>query len=567
MRCNRTMSERVADLPDTDDPVLNPRLDLDQLRRIKAAGRFTFFEPGQTLYEQGRRNAPFYVLKSGRVEFVEHRIDGDRLLGACPPRTFIGDLAHFTGEPTLTDCVATERSEVLELTTEELRRLVAGDPNLGDLILATMIARREWAEGHGYGQIRLLGSRFSRPAFELREFMGRNRAPFTWIDLETDPAGRTLLDRLGLLEDELPVLIGPHGVFRNPPIDKVAVKFGLRATVGTEPYDLAVLGAGPAGLAAAVYGASEGLRTAVVEAYAPGGQAGTSSRIENYLGFPTGVSGAELTRRATLQARRFGAVLSSSHQATRLLAGPDGLQQVQLGDGQRLLARAVVVATGADYRRLPAEGVERFEGTGVYYSATFAEAMACAGEEVVVVGGGNSAGQAAMHLAEHASRVRLLVRGASLASSMSAYLADRIAASGRVELLTHTELRAFHGDGDGQLDSVSVTDRRDESSRDVPARAVFVMIGAVPRTEAVSSTVGLDRTGFVVTGSKAAEHPDFAASWDSGGIKRAPFLLETTRQGVFAAGDVRSGSTKRVASAVGEGAMAVRYVQEDLASR
>jgi len=560
------MNERaapIADFPDLDDPVFYPRFEIDQLRRIKAAGRFTYVEPGQVLYEQGRRNAPFYVLKSGRAKLVETSLKGERVIAKCPPGSFIGDLAQFTGGPTLVSCVAIEHSEVLELTTEELRQLVAADPNLGDIILATMMARQEWMEGHGYGQVRLLGSRFSRAAFELREFMGRNRAPFRWVDLDTDPAGRILLDKLGIDEADLPVLIGPHGVYRNPAIEKVAVKFGLRATVGTEPYDLAVLGAGPAGLAAGVYGASEGLRTAVVEAYAPGGQAGTSSRIENYLGFPTGVSGAELARRATLQARRFGAVLSSSHQATRLVGGPDGLNEVQLADGQRILAKAVIVATGAEYRRLPAEGVERFEGSGVYYSATWAEAKACAGEEVVVVGGGNSAGQAAMHLAEHASRVRLVVRGASLAASMSAYLADRIAASDRVELVTHTELRAFHGDGDGHLDTVRAVDRRDGSSRDLPARAVFVMIGAVPRSEAVCDAVGLDRTGFVVTGSEAAEHP----MWAQGDLKRGPFLLETTRRGVFAAGDVRSGSTKRVASAVGEGAMAVRYVHEALASR
>ena len=310
---------------------------------------------------------------------------------------------------------------------------------------------------------------------------------------------------------------------RHPTLPDVAHELGLRTQVEQRLYDLVVLGAGPAGLAAAVYGASEGLRTLVVDAYAPGGQAGTSSRIENYLGFPTGLSGDELAERATLQARKFGAVLSSLHGFRRLEV--DGsLKRMELEDGQRLEARAIVIATGAEYRRLPAEGAEDFEGSGIYYSATHAEALQCANEEVVVVGGGNSAGQAAINLAGYARRVYLVVRRGTLTETMSRYLVDRIERNDTIELVTNTELTAFHGE-DGELRAATAVDRRDGSERTLETRAVFAMIGAVPRTEALQGAVGLDERGFVVTGEDAGRHPDFESHWTE---ERQPYLLETT---------------------------------------
>ncbi|MGF1473387.1 MAG: FAD-dependent oxidoreductase [Rubrobacteraceae bacterium] len=559
----------VDDFPDPDDLALFPRLSGSQLQKVAARAGRRELGTGDLLFDQGQRDAPFYVVEEGSVDFYDTRPGDERYFAKCKAGTFVGDTAIFTGEPTVASCVAAEPCRVLMMSREELRRLVAEHPDVGDLILQTMTARREWLEGYGYGQVRLIGSRFSREAFELRNFLSRNRIPNRWHDIENDEESQVLLEGLGVRPEETPVLVRTQGVMRHPTLTDVAHELGLRATVEPEPYDLVVLGAGPAGLAASVYAASEGLNTLALDAYAPGGQAGTSSRIENYLGFPTGLSGDELAERATLQARKFGAVLSSLHGFRNLEAaggdedGPnEQLKTLELEDGQTLRARAVIIATGAEYRRLPAEGAEDFEGSGVYYAATYAEALQCAGDEVVVVGGGNSAGQAALNLARHARRVYLVVRRDSLVETMSRYLTDRIERNADIELVTNSELSAFHGE-DGRMSAVTTVDSRDGTERTLEPRAVFAMIGAVPRTETLKGVVGLDERGFVVTGEDASRHPDFGRHWTD---VRQPYLLETTRPGVFAAGDARSGSTKRVASAVGEGSMVVTYVHRVLAS-
>ena len=552
----------VADFPDPDDLALFPRLTEDQRSKVSTMAERREFDPGEVLFEQGQRDAPFYVVEEGSVDFFDTRPGEERYFAKCKAGTFVGDTAIFTGEPTIASCVAAEPCQVLMMSREDLRRLVAEYPDVGDLILQTMTARREWMEGYSYGQMRLIGSRFSREAFEVRDFLSRNRIPYRWHDMEADEESQVLMEGLDIGSEETPVLVRTQGVLRHPTLPTVASELGLRTQVEQQPYDLVVLGAGPAGLAAAVYGASEGLNTLAVDAYAPGGQAGTSSRIENYLGFPTGLSGDELAERATLQARKFGAVLSSLHGFRSLEA--DGLlKRVELEDGQHLEAHAVIIATGAEYRRLPADGAQDFEGSGIYYSATHAEALQCAGEEVLVVGGGNSAGQAALNLARYASRVYLVIRRGSLEETMSRYLIDRIVRNDAIELVTDTELRAFHGEN-GELQAATAVDRRDDSERTLHTRAVFAMIGAIPRSEALQGAVGLDERGFVVTGEDASRHPDFGYHWT--GEDRQPYLLETTRPGVFAVGDVRSGSTKRVASAVGEGSMAVTYVHQVLAS-
>jgi thioredoxin reductase (NADPH) len=355
------------------------------------------------------------------------------------------------------------------------------------------------------------------------------------------------------------VLVRKTSVLRNPSAAQVARDLGLRAEVDGERFDLVVLGGGPAGLAAAVYGGSEGLRTLVAEAWAPGGQAGTSTRIENYLGFPTGVSGTQLARKATLQARRFDAVLSSFHRAVELARGPEGLVRIDLDDGQHALARTVVVATGARWRTLAADNVERFTGAGVYHAAMATDAERCRGEDVIVVGGGNSAGQAASHLSRVARSVRIVIRGAGLAATMSRYLLERLESRRNVEVLTGTELSAV--DGDGRLEHADLRSRADGSVERVAVSAVFVMIGADPCTEAVHTMLDLDEAGYIRCGgaAAAAEGPN---RWRSPG--REPHLLETVWPGVFAAGDVRAGATKRVAGAVGDGALAVRFAHEVL---
>jgi thioredoxin reductase (NADPH) len=406
--------------------------------------------------------------------------------------------------------------------------------------------------------IRIIAPRGSRRAFEVRDLLERNLLPVRFYDVDTDEESAALLRWLDIPRSETPVLVHAANVMRNPSAAQVARSLGLRAEVEGERFDLVVLGGGPAGLASAVYGGSEGLRTFVAEAWAPGGQAGTSTRIENYLGFPSGVSGANLTRNATLQARRFGAVLSSFHRVVELADGPDDLVRVDLDDGQHVLARSVVMATGARWRELEADGIERFRGAGVYHAAMPNDAERWRHEDVIVVGGGNSAGQAAVHLATRARSVRVIVRRTGLSSSMSQYLIDRIEASKRIEVITETEVAAVHGTG--TVESVNLRDSAGTVTT-VRATAVFVMIGAVPCSEAAAGMLALDPAGYLVCGAAAAASDD-GFSWP---LKdREPHLLETVRPGVFAAGDVRADALNRVASAVADGALAVRFVHDVL---
>lgn len=548
----------VSDFVHPDDPALFPRLSEIQLEELADIAEHRSLVEGDVLFEQGQRDAPFYVVQSGSVDVFDRRPEGDRYFAKCVAGTFIGDTAIFTGEPTIAACVAGEPTSVLVMPRDELRQVVAGSADLGDLILRTMTARREWLEGHGYGQERLIGSRWSTDAFAVRELLQRNQIPFHWHELETDADSRVLLDALGIEADACPILVRTDSVLRRPTVQAVADELGLRARVDGDTFDVVVLGAGPAGLASAVYAASEGLTTLVLEQFAPGGQASTSSRIENYLGFPTGLSGSELTQRATLQARKFGAVISSAHGGCRF-TDPDaaGPRALVLDDGQGVQAHTVVLATGADYRRLPAADGERFERSGLYYAATHVEALQTSGEDVVVVGGGNSAGQAVLNLAGYARSVHLVVRR-SFEATMSQYLIDRIEAADNVEVWRECQVQALSGED--QLEGVTIVDAAG-TEHPIAATAVFAMIGATPRTESLEGFVGLDSKGFVVTGDEARRHRLFARHWRA---DRQPLLLETTRLDVFAVGDVRSGSTKRIASAVGDGALAVRSLHESL---
>jgi thioredoxin reductase (NADPH) len=548
----------VEDFLDPDDPTLFPRLTPSQVEYLGEIGTQVSLGTGEVLWEHGSRDTPLYVVHSGAVDIIERRPEGDRYFTQCRAGTFIGDISMFTGEPTIAAGVAAEPTSLLAIPTEDVRRVVATAAELGDLLLRTMVTRREWLQGRGYGQQRLIGPRWSTEAFAVRELLERNLVPFTWHDLATDGESRALLEGLGIGAAECPVLVRADSVIRPATVATVADELGLRAQIDGGTFDVVVLGGGPAGLAAAVYASSEGLSTLVVERFAPGGQAGTSARIENYLGFPTGLSGAELTRRATLQARKFGALISSVHEASHLSErGSDGLREVELADGQRVRGRCVVLAPGADYRRLPAENAERFEGLGLYYAATHIEAQQCAQEDVVVVGGGNSAGQAVVKLADHARQVHVVARR-RLELAMSRYLVDQIEAKSNVRVWSGSEVRAL--EGNDKLEAIVISgagpDRRVETS------AVFAMIGASPRSEGLVDFVGRDDKGFVVTGEEARSHPDFSRHWD--GVTREPLLLESTRSGVFAVGDVRRGSTKRVAAAVGDGALVVRSIHASL---
>jgi thioredoxin reductase (NADPH) len=455
--------------------------------------------------------------------------------------------------------VVVDPGEVLAIPAGRLRQLAAADPAFGDEVLRAYLVRRALALGEGIG-FRIIGSRYDPRTRELREFAGRNRLPHRYVDLETDPSAEQLLRGLGLRPEDTPVVLFRDRLLRNPSPAELAAAFGLRvAGDKQEVCDLVVVGSGPAGLAAAVYGASEGLDTALLDSVAAGGQAARTSRIENYLGFPAGISGGELAERGLLQAEKFGARRTVPAEAVDLQRR-EGNFVLRLADGTEMTTRCVIVASGVRVRRLEVPGLEQFEDTCVYYAATPLEARQCVGDPVVVVGGGNSAGQAAIFLADAAAEVRLVVRESSLEEFMSRYLADRIAHDPRIEVHLHTVVEELTGEGT-RLEAVLVRDTETGARQRLPARDVMVFIGGVPSTAWLPEAVVRDAGGYVVTGGAA--RPDTGCGETDG---PPPLFLETNWPGLFAAGDVRSGSVKRVASAVGEGSMAVRLVHEHLAT-
>jgi thioredoxin reductase (NADPH) len=539
-----------------------PRLSDEQIETLAAYGTRRFTEAGEILFRQGDLTCDFYVILDGFVAIVEDDAGLPRVIGVHGPRRFLGELGLLTGAAVFVTAVVRERGSVLVVPRERLRRLVTQDPGIGDVILRAYLARRSMLIGLGSG-LRILGSRYSPDTRRLREFAARNRLPHRFVDLEQDQETEALLRHLGVEPADTPVVILGTDVLRNPSNAELAGRVGLRH--GPSPRatcDLLIVGAGPAGLAAAVYGASEGLDTMVLDAVAPGGQAGTSPRIENYLGFPSGISGLELAERAVIQAEKFGARITVPARVGAL-ERLDAHTAVHLDDGTIVESQTVVISTGAHYRRLAVPRAEEFEGTSVYYTATELEAQVCHGVPVAVVGGGNSAGQAALFLAGRARVVHLLVRHGGLDRDMSRYLVDQIEQHPRVQVHLHTEVRELVGDN-AALDAVVVGDGETRTRRRIDARALFVFIGVAPHTGWLAGQVALDDHGFVLTGAAASGAVGSGASEAWAALGRPPFLLETSLPGVLAAGDVRSGSIKRVASAVGEGAMAVRLVHAHL---
>jgi thioredoxin reductase (NADPH) len=535
-----------------------PTLDAAQVERLgQCAGASSQrFADGEPLFRVGDREFKFFVVKSGKVDIVDSSSGAPRTIAVHPPGAFTGDVSHLTGNPAVVSAYARGDCEVHAISTEALRRVLNECPDLCDIILQAFIARRQLLREHAnFTGLRVIGSRYSQDTFRIREFLAKNRVLFTWLDLESDPEVGEVLKQFGVTEEETPVVAcGRMVMHRNPSNRELAEEIGVRRPLERLVYDLAIVGAGPAGLAAAVYGASEGLDTVLLDRMAPGGQAGVSMRIENYLGFPSGLTGAELTDRAVLQANRFGAHLSVPTAATQL-SFDQAYAILELDSGETIVAKCLLVATGAEYRRLPVADCEQFEGRGVYYAATPNEVQVCKGAEAIVVGAGNSAGQAAVYLASQARRVYLVVRGGDLYKNMSSYLARRIEHTSNVEILYDTEVQAMHGNG--QLGGVELVNSKTGARRSVECPGLFSFIGAVPRTNWLPSEVETDEHGFVLTGPALTQ----SKIWPE---KRQPFLLETSRPGTFAAGDVRSGSVKRVASAVGEGAMAVQFVHEYL---
>jgi thioredoxin reductase (NADPH) len=548
--------------PPTETPDLSgafPRLEPAQIEILAEHGDRRPVRAGDVLTIEGEPNPAFFVVLRGKVAVLEgYQTPDERVVRIHGPGRFLGELGLLNGQVSFFTNVVAVAGEVLAVPVEQVRRLVAQDSGLGDEILRAYLTRRSLAIGLGVG-FRIIGSRFSADYARLRDFASRNRLPHRCIDLETDVDAERTLRALRIGPRDTPLVVWRHHLLRNPSNAELAAMIGLPVP-SDEPAtcDLLVVGAGPAGLAASVYGASEGLRTVVLDAVAAGGQAATSSRIENYLGFPAGISGAELAERAVVQVDKFGAHTRVPATATAL-DRDDGHYVVALDDGGRATARAVIVATGARYRRLAVPRLDEFEENSVFYAATAVEARICADDPVVVVGGGNSAGQAALFLADHARSVTMVVREHTLDEFMSSYLADRILADGRIEVMSHSEVRELLGER-GVLEAVVVEDTRTGRRRRVKARELMVFIGARPCTEWLAGAVGLDSGGYVRTGPSAAERDAEAFSE----IGRAPLPMETSAPGVFAVGDVRSGAVRRVASAVGEGAMAVRLVHEHL---
>jgi thioredoxin reductase (NADPH) len=537
-------------------PTLTPR----QVERMAAFGRRRTTTPGEVLVDVGAKTVPLFLMISGTLEIEGPSAGTPTLIVRLGPGQFTGEASLITGRPSIARILVAAAGEVIEISRDRLLSLVQTDAELSAVLMRTFMLRRQALIARDLGDVIVIGSTHSAGTLRVQEFLTRNGHPFHYIDLDRDAEAQQLLDRFAIALADIPVMIcRGDAVLRNPSNQKIADCLGFNnAADRTRVADLAIIGAGPAGLAAAVYGASEGLDVLVLEAGSPGGQAGTSSRIENYLGFPTGVSGLDLTARAYAQAQKFGAQILIAKSVTGLACDRQPYA-VHVDGGSPIRARTVVVATGAGYRKPALENLSKFEGAGVYYAATTMEAQLCVGDDVIVVGGGNSAGQAAVFLAGRARRVHMLVRAGGLAETMSRYLIRRIEEDPAIEVHTRTQIVALNGDEHLEMvqwrnDQTGVVDTH-------PIRHVFLMTGAVPNTAWLARCLALDDKGFVKTGQDLSADDLKSAGWP---LSRPPHLLETSRPGVFAVGDVRSGNIKRVASAVGEGSIAVSFVHQVL---
>ena len=532
-----------------------PKLDEEQIATLAKFAASRQFKAGETLLAAGEQELKLFVVKSGEVEVREHC--SGAVVTVLGPRQFTGEVDLLAGRPSAVSVIAKTDCDTYEVSADALKKIIREMPRLSDLLLRAFLMRRELIEELGLASVRVIGSRHSKETHRIREFLAKNKIPFSWIDLENDPQVDALLKNFKTEANETPLVIcGENRILRNPSNAELADCLGVRKPIDHTIYDLIIVGAGPAGLAAAVYGASEGLKTLLLDRMGPGGQASSSSKIENYMGFPTGLSGSDLAERAVVQAEKFGATLSVPDEVNGL--GSDrGYHEVILDGDEKLAAKCILISSGAAYRKLNVKNNDRFEGTGVYYAATRVELPFCKHAQVVVVGGGNSAGQAAIFLSDTAKKVFVVIRGDDLNKDMSHYLVCRIEETPNIEVRKRTEVTGM--EGHKWLETVCLTNRETGETEKLSCPAVFVFIGAVPHTKWLPSGINLDSKGFVQTGQQVAE----SGAWP---LQRQPFLLETTLPGVFAAGDVRQGSIKRVAAAVGEGSMAVQFVHQFLAA-
>jgi len=559
----RSMSDNkqtTPPLPGAKADDMFPALTPEQQARVAAHGRVRQVEKSETVVEANAEPNKFFVVVAGQLNLLRVSEDLEEVVAVCRPGMFTGELNVLSGRRGLVRIQAAEASELIEIDRESLLALVQTDSELSDIFLRAFILRRLELIARGISDVVLIGSSHSLDTLRIKEFLTRNYQPYSYIDLERDADVQELLDRFKVAIADLPVLIcRGRVVLRNPNNQEITACLGFNEGIDqTHVRDMIVVGAGPAGLAAAVYGASEGLDVLVLESDSPGGQAGTSSKIENYLGFPTGISGQELAGRAYTQAQKFGAQVLIAKNANGL--GCDRRPYaVQIDKGEWVAARTIVIATGAQYRKLRLENLSRFEGAGVYYGATHLEAQLCGGEEVIVVGGGNSAGQAAVFLGQTARRVYMLVRAEELAGKMSRYLIRRIEESPTIDLRTNSEVISL--EGNDYLEHVQWRDNKTGRVETHKVSALFSMIGAVPNSSWLEGCVACEAGGFIKTGSDLSQEDLARAHWP---LTREPYLLETSLPGVFAVGDVRGGNIKRVASAVGEGSIVVSFVHRAL---
>ena len=538
-----------------------PTLTPAQIKRIAAHGRLRALATGDVLLEAGEQAQRFFVVTAGLLEVVQPSGGREELVALHHPGQFTGEVNMLSGRPSFVRIRVKEPGQAIELDRGQMMAIVQTDSELSEILMRAFILRRVEIIAHGFGDVVLIGSIHSPGTLRIKEFLTRNNHPYTYVDLDRDADVQTLLDHFAVGVDEIPVLIcRGKTVLRNPTDEEIADCLGFNDAIDeVHVRDVVIIGAGPAGLAAAVYGASEGLDVLVLESSAPGGQAGSSSKIENYLGFPTGISGNELAGRAYAQAQKFGAEVMIAKGARRLACARKPYA-IEIDNGTRVPARAVIIATGAQYRRLAVDNLAQFEGAGVYYGATFVESQFCAGDEVLIVGGGNAAGQAAVFLAQTARHVHLFVRGSGLADTMSRYLIRRIEESPVITLRPYREVVGL--EGTEHLERVRWRDKQTGKDETSAIRHVFVMTGAVPGTRWLQGCLALDANGFIKTGSDLSQEDLNDAGWP---LARAPHLFETSLPGVFAVGDVRAGSIKRVASAVGEGSIAISFVHRVLA--
>jgi thioredoxin reductase (NADPH) len=532
------------------DTIAFPTFSLEDLELARECSCGEWREAGEVLFEPGNRDGHFFFILSGALGIVDSSTGEERLVVEHGQGAFIGDIHLFLGRPAVAACRVLEKSELLRLTKAQLRLLLTRSSSISEKVMPALLKRRELMMANGFEGLRVLGGHACLATLAAREFLHRNGVAHRWVDTD-EPAGQALLTGLDVAMPQLPVIAwGSHALMENPPLELLASRLGIQANIPEELFDTVIIGSGPAGLGAAVYAASEGLRTLTLDRLGPGGQAGSSSRIENFAGFPAGISGRDLAMQSYLQALKFGALFSAPAAVAGLSRGDDGILKIELSSGQSVSTRSAIIATGVSYRALGVKGLDQLRGCGVYHNATLVEAQLCEGRPVHIIGAGNSAGQAAMFLSRSASRVHLIVRGTNLTKSMSSYLSERVLANPLISVHYATELRGIHGVA--CLDAVDLEDTATHEMRSEPSAGVFVFIGATPCSDFAPTTVAKDEKGFFLTGPQLAEVP---GAWPLD--TRPPLPLETSWPGLFAAGDCRSRTAKRVAFAVGDGALAV----------